>query len=118
MNNRKVFEEGLLRAMDAVAEEAKDNSTKILAELFKSAILKPYKEVYYQELSQGRVQKENVEKAVDFYFSDASVTFRTLPNLTDEEKDKEIKAARQQLNTIKQMVLSMLASNNIEIIQK
>ena len=116
MDNRKVFEEGLLKAMDAVAEQAEDNATKMLAELFKSAILKPYTEAYYQELSQDRVHKENVEKAVEFYFSDAYVTFRALPNLTDEEKDKEIDAARQHLNTIKQMVLRVLVNNKIEII--
>ena len=49
-----------------VAEQAKDNVTKILAELFRSSILKPYKDLYYQELSQGRVHKDNVEMAVDF----------------------------------------------------
>ena len=39
--------------------------------------------------------KENVEKAVDFYFSDIYVSFRALPSLIDEEKDREIKAAKQ-----------------------
>lgn len=39
MNNRKVFEEGLLKAMDALAEESKNNTTKMLADLLKSAIL-------------------------------------------------------------------------------
>lgn len=39
--------------------------------------------------------KENVEKAVDFSFSDICVSFRALPNLIDEEKDREIKAAKQ-----------------------
>lgn len=78
MDNRKIFEEGLLRAMDDVAEQSGDNTTKMLAEMRKSAILKPYKEAYYQELSQGKVHKENVEKAVDFYFSDICVSFRAL----------------------------------------
>lgn len=41
------------------------------------------------------MHKEKVEKAVDFYFSDIRVSFRTLPNLIDEEKDREIKAAKQ-----------------------
>ena len=30
-----------------------------------------------------------VEKAVDFYFSDICVSFRALPNLTDEDKGGE-----------------------------
>lgn len=117
MDNRKVFEEALLRAMDELAEESKDNTTKMLAELLKSAILKQYKGAYYQELAQGKVHKENVEKAVDFYFSDICASFRALPNLTDEEKDREIKAAKQHLGAIKQAVLKVLANNNIVIIQ-
>lgn len=116
MNNRKVFEEGLLRAMDEIAEQSKDNTTKMLAELLKSAVLKPYRESYYQELAQGKVHKENVEKAVDFYFSDVCVSFRALPNLTDEDKDREIKDAKQHLSSIKQTVLKVLAYNDIVII--
>lgn len=116
MDNRKVFEEGLLQALDAVAGRSKDNTTKLLVDLFKSSILKPYKNAYYQELAQGHVHKENVEKAVDFYFSDACVSLRTLPNMTDEEKDREIDAVRQHLEAIKQIVLNVLASNKIEII--
>ena len=117
MDNRKVFEEGLLRAMDAVAEESKDNTTKMLADLLKSAILKPYKEAFYQELAHGKVHKDNVEKAVDFYFSDICVSFRALPNLTDDVRDKEIRAAKIQLSSIKQAVLNVLANHNIVIIR-
>ena len=47
MDNRKIFEDGLLRAMDSLAEESKDNTTKMLAGFLKSVILKPSKEVYY-----------------------------------------------------------------------
>ena len=117
MDNRKVFEEGLLRAMDEIAEDSKDNTTKMLAELLKTSILKPYKEAYYQELAGGKVHKENVEKAVDFYFSEISVSLRSLGNLTDDEKDREIRAAKQHLSAIKQVVLNVLANNNIVIIQ-
>lgn len=117
MDNRKVFEEAVLHAMDAVAEQSNDNTTKMLSELMKSAILKPYKEAYYRELAEGRVHKENVEKAVDFYFSDICVSFRALPNLTDEEKDGEIRASKQHLSSIKQTVLKVLANNNMLIIR-
>lgn len=116
MNNRKVFEEGLLRAMDSITEQSRDNTTKMLAELLKSAILKPYQEAYYQELAQGTVHKENVEKAVDFYFSDICLSFRKLPNITDGEKDREIKDAKNHLYSIKQTVLNVLANNNVTII--
>lgn len=63
------------------------------------------------------LHKENVEKAVDFYFSDICVTFRSLPNLTDENKDIEIKVARLHLTDLKQVVLSILAKNDVVILQ-
>ena len=60
-DNRKVFEDALLRAMDTMAGQAKDNTTKMLADLMKSAVLKPYQEAYYQELAQGSVHKDAVK---------------------------------------------------------
>lgn len=117
MDNRKLFEEGLLQAMDALAERSGENTTKMLAELLKSAILKPYQEAYYRELAEGKVHMENVEKAVDFYFSEMCASFRMLPNMTDGEKDREIKAVKQQLGSIKQTVLNILTNNNIVIKQ-
>ena len=77
-----------MRARDGVAERGEDNAAEMLAELLRSAIMKPYREAYYQELAEGKVYKENVEKAVDFSFSDIFVSFRALPNLIDEEKDR------------------------------
>lgn len=56
----------MLRARDGVAERGEDNAAEMLAELLRSAILKPYREAYYRELAEGKVHKENVEKAVDF----------------------------------------------------
>lgn len=55
MKNRKVFEDGLLRAMEGIAEQTEDNTTKMLVELLKSAILKPYKAAYYRELAKEKV---------------------------------------------------------------
>lgn len=112
-----MFEDGLMEAMDGVAERAGDNATKMMAELLKSAILKPYRAAYYRELAEGKVHKENVEKAVEFYFSDICASFRAVPDLTDEEKDREIKAAEQQVDSIKQVVLNVLVNNGIVVIQ-
>ncbi len=61
MDNRKVFEDALLRAMDTIAEQAKDNTAKMIADLMKSAVLKPYQEASYQELAQGSVHKDAVK---------------------------------------------------------
>lgn len=116
MNNRKIFEEGLLKAMDVIASQSKDNITKLLADLLKSAILKPYKDAYYQELSQGRVHKENVEKAVDFYFCDICASFRQMPGIDNEVKERQINAAKSHLSAIKQYVLTVLYKNGIVIL--
>ena len=116
MSSRKLFEEGLLKAMDVIASQSKDNITKLLADLLKSAILKPYKDAYYQELSQWRVHKENVEKAVDFYFCDICASFRQMPGIDNEVKEREINAAKSHLSAIKQYVLTVLYKNGIVIL--
>lgn len=45
------------------------------------------------------------------------LSFRALGNLTDDEKNREIWAAKQHLSAIKQAVLNVLANNNIVIKQ-
>lgn len=117
MNNIKVLEDSLLQAIDTVAEQSKDKATKILADLFKSAILKKYKDAFDEELPLGKVHKETVEKAVDFYFADACVSYRMLPALTDDEKERDIKIAKNNLGFIKQATYNILVSKNVEIIQ-
>lgn len=116
MDKKKILEESLLHTADTLAEQANDNATKILADLFKSAILKKYKDAFDQERSEGKVHKENLFKAVDFCFADASVTFRQMPEFTDEEKERDIKEAKLLLGKVKQLMLDYLASKNIEII--
>ena len=116
MGKNDILEESLLQAVDAMAEESDDRVTKILADLFKSAVLKKYKDAYHQELPQGKVHRKNVEKAVDFYFADMCASFRNLPNLSDEEKEKEIKKAKQHLGILKEKVLEFLHSKNVEVI--
>jgi hypothetical protein len=98
--------------MDNIAGKSRDNTAKMLAWLLESAVLKPYRNAYYQELAEGMVYRENVENAVDFSFSNICVSFRALPNLNDEEKDREIKAAKQYLSAIKLAVFNVLANNN------
>jgi hypothetical protein len=59
------------------------------------------------------VHKENVEKAIDVYFSEIKVLIRTFPYLTVEEKDSEIKPGKLHLSSNKQAALT---NNNIVII--
>ena len=117
MDKIKVLENSLLKAIDALSESSDDKTTKMLADLFKSSVLEKYKDAYHHEFLQGKVHKENVEKAVGFYFADICVTLRKLPGLTDEEKENEIKVGKSLLVEIKQTVYNILASNNIEVIQ-
>ena len=48
--NNDILEESLLMAADTVKDQAKDQATKIIADLFKSAILKKYKDAFDEEL--------------------------------------------------------------------
>lgn len=61
------------------------------------------------------LKMEKIEN--DFLFEGACMVFRTAPGLNDDEIDKGIKVAKSQLGTIKQTVLNVLASKNIEIVE-
>lgn len=116
MTKTEILEESVLQAVDAMAEESDDRVTKLLADLFKSAVLEKYKDAYHQELPQGKVHRKNVEKAIDFYFADMSARFRNLPNLSIEEKEIEIKKAKWHLGILKEKVFDFLHYKNIEVI--
>lgn len=115
--NKYNIEESLLKAMDALEEQAEDKATKILASLFKAALLKKYQDALDVELPTGKVHKENVDKAFEFRFSDACAAIRTLPGVSDDEKEGFLKEAKLQKTRIKEVVYDILASNNIEIVE-
>ena len=62
MTNIEIIEESVLMAADKVAEDAKNQGTKTLVNLFKSVVLKKYKDAFDQELSLGEVHKKNIDK--------------------------------------------------------
>ena len=70
MANNDILEESLLWAADAIKDQAKDQATKMIADLFKSAILKKYKDAFDEELAKGEVQKKNIEKSVEFCYTE------------------------------------------------
>ena len=113
----KLLEESVLQAIDTLAGQSGDQTAKLLADLFKSSVLKKYKEAYDAELKQGRVRKEHLDKAIDFCFADTCVRFRNLPEISAEEKESEIKAAKRQLPEIKRMTTTFLINNGIAIIE-
>lgn len=116
MNKNKI-EDSLLKAMDALEEQAEDKATKILASLFKTALLKKYQDAFDVELPTGKVHKENVDKAFEFRFSDACAAIRTLPGVSDDDKENVLKEAKIQKLRLKKVVYDILASNNIEIVE-
>ena len=58
----------------------------MFADLFKSAILKKYKDVFDEELTKDEVQKKNIDKSVGFCYTDICVTIRQCPTMQDDEK--------------------------------
>lgn len=109
------LEDSVLRAVDAVAEESGNRVTKQLVDLFKSAVLKKYKVAFDEELKQGSVHRDNVDKAVDFCFAETCVMFRqlTIPEMDDEEKEKAITHMKQILGDLKDKVRAILKERGV-----
>ena len=117
MNTKyKKLEEALLKEADLLIEKAKSQGEKALYNLFKSAILKKYRDQYDVDIQQGEVKKETVDKSIDFLFENACVSFRTLPNIKDPDKEDVIKQAQIYLGSWKQMVTQILIDKGIKII--
>ncbi len=112
----KQFEEALLKETDLLIEKAESQGEKALYNLFKSAVLKKYKDQYDVEILQGEVKKETVEKSIDFLFEDACFRFRALPKIEDSIKDDSIKRAQSFLVSWKAMFIQTLVDNGLEVI--
>ena len=116
-SGEEILEESVLLVVDSVAEQAKDQTTKMIADLFKSALLKKYKDAFDQELMQGSVHMKNIDKAVDFCYADICVSIRQLPGLNDEKKESMIQEGKQMKNQVKMTVERILENKGIDIIQ-
>ena len=116
MTIQEQIEESCLMAADSISEEAKDQGTKTIMDLFKSAILKKYKVAFDHEITQGEVHKKNVDKTVDSIFSDMCVAIRQIPKMSDDYKDQLTQTAKYQLAPIKEMVFQILANKGVQII--
>ena len=116
MTIQEQIEESCLMAADSISELAKDQGTKTIMDLFKSAILKKYKVAFDHEITQGEVHKKNVDKTVDSFFSDMCVAIRQFTTMSDDYKDQLIQTAKYQLAPIKEMVFQILAIKGVQII--
>ena len=115
MVNNNILEESLLLAADTVKEEAKDQATKMIADLFKSAILKKYKDAFDEELTKGEVQKKNIDKSVEFCYTDICVYIRQCSTMQDDEKDDLIQKGKEVIPTIKGIVTQILLDKGVKI---
>ena len=117
MNTKyKQLEEALLKEADLLIEKAKSQGEKALYNLFKSAILKKYRNQYDVDIQQGEVKKETVDKSIDFLFENACVSFRTLPYIKDSDKEDVIKQAQAALPSWKAMVIQNLTNKGIKVV--
>jgi hypothetical protein len=112
----KQLEEALLKATDLLIEKAKSQGEKALYNLFKSAILKKYRDQYDVDIQQGEVEKVTVDKSIDFLFENACVSFRTLPNIKHSDKEDVIRQAQAALPSWKAMVIQNLTNKGIKVV--
>lgn len=117
MNTKyKKLEEAILKETDLLIEKAENQSEKALYNLFKSVILKKYKDQYDADIQQGEVKKETVGKSVDFLFEDACYRFRTLPMIETSAKEDAIKRAQDFLGSLKAMITQTLIDKGIKVV--
>ena len=118
MSEIHYLEDKVLQAVDAVAEQADNRVMRQLVDLFKSAILKKYKEVYDRELASGKVNSKYLNKAVDFCFSEACITYRQMQinGVSEERKEEEIKKLKPMLGTVKDIVKNVLEKNGVVVL--
>ena len=88
----------------------------MFADLFKSAILKKYRDVFDDELTKSEVQKKNIDKSVEFCYTDICVTIRQCPTMQDDEKEVFIQNGKELLPTIKSITTQILLDKGIKII--
>ena len=112
----KQLEEAILKEADLLIEKAKSLGEKALYNLFKSAVLKKYKDQYDVNIQQGEVEKDSVDKSIDFLFENACVSFRTLPNIKDSDKENVIRQAQAALPSWKAMVIQNLTNKGIKVV--
>lgn len=111
-----MLEAALLKETDLLIEKTESQGEKALYNLFKSAILKKYKDQYDADIQQGEVMKETVDKSIDFLFEDACFRFRALPKVEDSVKEDVIKRAQTLLGSWKAMIKQTLTDNNIKVV--
>lgn len=112
------LEDLVLEEVDKVAEQSSDKVTKMLVDLFKGSILKKYKDAFDKELLDRSVHRNNLNKAIDYSFSEACLTYRGMPidGISDEDKDNNITSFKSKLSELKDNMRLMLEINGIKVV--
>ena len=116
MTKQEILEESVLLALDTVEEQSTEQATKMIVDLFKSAVLKKYKDAFDQELVEGSVHWKNIDKAVEFCYSNICISIRKLSEINDDDKDKLTQEAKRIKEFVKVDVERILEDKGIEII--
>ena len=117
MNNTKYkqLEEAILKETDLLIEKAKSQGEKMFFELFKSAILKKYKDLFDKELSEGTVHKETINDAVEFCYTDICVSIRQISKMSETEKEHLIQLGKHAKEVVKPIIEQQLIKDGINI---
>lgn len=111
----KQLEEAILKATDLLIEKAKSQGEKMVFELFKSAILKKYKDSFDKELSEGSVHKETIDDAVEYCYTDICVSIRQISKMNETEKEHLIQLGKQAKEAVKPIIEQQLLKDGINI---
>ena len=111
----KQLEEAILKATDLLIEKAKSQGEKMVFELFKSAILKKYKDLFDKELSEGSVHKETIDDAVENCYTNICVSIRQIPNMSETEKEHLILVGKEAKENVKPIIEHQLIKEGITI---
>ena len=111
----KQLEEAILKATDLLIEKAKSQGEKMVFELFKSAILKKYKDSFDKELAEGSVHKETINDAVEYCYTDICVSIRQISKMSETEKEHLIQLGKQAKEAVKPIIEQLLIKDGINI---
>lgn len=111
----KQLEEAILKATDLLIEKTKSQGEKMIFELFKSAILKKYKDLFDKELSEGIVHKVTIDDAVEYCYADICVSIRKISKMSETEKEHLIQLGKHAKEAVKPIIEQLLIKDGINI---
>ena len=111
----KKLEDALLNATDLLIEKTKSQGEKMIFELFKSAILKKYKDLFDKELSEGIVHKVTIDDAVEYCYADIYVSIRKISKMSETEKEHLIQLGKHAKEAVKPIIEQLLIKDGINI---